>query len=268
MYKVDTIEYIPDFFDSVFCVNNADSVQIKLVNTTKILTGAPESFVQLERESRIIYKHKYESDIECVPRNLYGRFISGWRVFDFKTITIDSLPHASFTVVDSVCQETPVLFNNTSTGSSSSLWMFGDGASSLLTSPIRSYTSSGLYTATLEISNALGCTDTAMRSVLVLPHNLTGLIVAGGPLKFCEGDSVLLSSSISGGYPAYNYLWSTIETSSSIWANQTGNYNLEVMDSKGCFIRTANTNVLVKTKPHRISLVIKTFVPITTTPML
>lgn len=250
MFKVDTIKYIPNFFDSLYCTNNSDSVKVKFVNITKILAGYPAPSY-----SWLVMPGSYTSSIKNPVFNLApGTYtvsltVAGVCTF-IKTITVPPLTNAAFTVQDSVCQGTPVLFSNTSTGTSLSfIWNFGDGASSLLSSPIRSYTNAGTYTAILQVTNALGCTDTAMRKVVVLPHTLSGFILAGGPLKFCEGDSVMLTAVASGGYPAYAYLWSTAEMTQVIWAKQTGNYNVEFTDSKGCFYKTGNTNVLAKTSP-------------------
>lgn len=250
MYLVDTIRYVPDFFDSAFCTSNSDSVQVKLVNTTKLLSGYPVPAWNWQ-----VSPGAYSSTLKNPVFNLApGNYtvtltVDGVCTFT-QNISIDSLTNASFNVQDSVCQGTPVLFSNTSTGTSlSSSWNFGDGASSLVNNPIRSYSLPGTYTATLTITNTYGCTDTAVRTVLVLPHTLSGFIIPGGPLKFCEGDSVMLTATAGGGYPAYSYLWSNAITLPSIWANQTGNYHVEFYDSKGCFYQTPNINVLAKTRP-------------------
>jgi PKD repeat protein len=251
MYKVDTIKYIPNFYDSTYCVNYADSVKVKFVNTTKILTGYP-----VPSWSWLINPGGYTSTTKNPVKNLApGTYSVSLTVGGICTITknivIPALPNASFTIQDSFCQGQPVIFTNTSTGASlSSSWTFGDGSSSLISSPIRTYTNAGAYLVTLQVINNLGCKDTALKNVVVLPNTLTGLITAGGPLKFCEGDSVKLSVNPSGGYPGYNYLWTTTETSQFIWAKQTGNYHVEITDSKGCFYMTSNKNVLAKTKPR------------------
>ena len=251
MYKIDTIKYVPSFFDSAYCRNFSDSVKVKLVNTTKVLSGYPAPSY-----SWVVTPGAYTSSIKnplfTLAPGVYTISLTVAGVCTYtKTITINSLTNASFTVVDSVCKGTPVLFNNTSTGAALSFnWAFGDAATSLIWSPVRSYSNAGTYTATLTIINVYGCTDTAKRKVVVLPHTLLGLILASGPLKFCEGDSVKLNAIASGGYPAYNYFWSNLATTQFVWAKQTGNYNVEFTDTKGCYYLTGNTNVLAKTSPH------------------
>jgi PKD repeat protein len=250
IYKVDTIKYVPNFFDSMYCTNYATTVPVKMVNTTKILAGYPTP-----SWSWLVNPGSLSSTAKSPTFNLSpGTYTVSLTVAGTCTITqtivVPPLPNASFTVMDSVCQGTPVQYINTSTGSGlSSTWTFGDGSSSLLTNPIRTFGTAGNFLTTLTIVNNLGCRDTARKFVRVLPNTLSGIVVAGGPLKFCEGDSVKLTAIPSGGYPSYNYLWSTLATTNFIWANQTGNFNVEIKDSKGCFFKSGNINVLAKTKP-------------------
>jgi len=251
LYKVDTIKYIPDFIDSAYCINNADSVKTKLVNQTKILTGigTPTWSWSVSPGG---YTSTLKDPIFTLAPNTYTITLTVGGVCSFvKTLTINALPNAAFTVVDSVCVGRPVLFNNTSTGVfNSTSWTFGDGASSLIFSPIRSYTTAGLYNVVLTISNAFGCSDTAQRNVRVLSNSLTTVITPGGPTRFCEGDSVLLAQTPTGGYPGYTYLWSNVLQTKNIWANQTGTYFSTVTDAKGCVAFSNNVNVTVKSKPR------------------
>lgn len=59
------------------------------------------------------------------------------------------------------CANVPITFNNTSVGIVSSFWIFGDGGTSALTSPVHTYTANGAYTVRLAVTDAHGCTDTA-----------------------------------------------------------------------------------------------------------
>jgi len=61
-------------------------------------------------------------------------------------------------------------------------------------------------------------------------------ISASGPTNFCQGSSVLLTSTT---LPAYN--WSNGATTSSITATITGNYFVSVSDGNGC---TASSNII------------------------
>ncbi|MCF8368640.1 MAG: PKD domain-containing protein [Bacteroidales bacterium] len=98
-------------------------------------------------------------------------------------------PQADFTLSpDTVCQNTPVYFTNTSLGGSVFFWDFGDGnTSNLANPPAHSYASPGTYIVTLtaqdmgagqwvitqeppsEVLVPCGCIDTISKVVVVLP---------------------------------------------------------------------------------------------------
>ncbi len=80
---------------------------------------------------------------------------------------------------------------------------------------------SGSYTVTITTN---GCSaSSASTSVIVNPTPSTPTITILGPSNFCAGDSVqLVSSSASG------YLWSSGETTQSIWVNTTGTFTVTV----------------------------------------
>ncbi len=52
-------------------------------------------------------------------------------------------------------------FTNTSVGAISSMWYFGDGSTSTITSPWHAYSGPGKYTVKLVVTDVFGCTDTA-----------------------------------------------------------------------------------------------------------
>ncbi len=85
-----------------------------------------------------------------------------------RTITI-AAPNAAFNMSDSVsvCAPFTVHFTNASTGGISNLWSLGDGNTSLATNPNHVYTSPGLNTVRLIVTDAYGCKDTAIRRVKI-----------------------------------------------------------------------------------------------------
>lgn len=247
--KVDTIKYIPNFYFSLACTSGG-LVQVNLINTTKILSGFPTPSYAWSYNGNPTFSTSANPSIN-LPSGTYNfQLIVNGNCVKNLTIVIPGLPVANFSRPDSVCINAPILFTNTSTGVyASSHWTFGDGASTLINSPIKTYTTAGLYSVKLRIANVFGCKDSITKTVRVLPNTLTTFIAATGPTTFCEGDSVTLVRTILNGYPNYSTLWSNTQTTSSIRAKYTGQYFVDVTDSKGCFARSNTINVLVNPTP-------------------
>lgn len=58
--------------------------------------------------------------------------------------------------------------DNNSTNAVQWYWHFGDGQSSTLPNPVHTYAQAGNYTVQLQVTNALGCTDTLSRPITVM----------------------------------------------------------------------------------------------------
>ena len=95
----------------------------------------------------------------------------------FKKIITVSHPTAAFTMSDStaLCAPLTVYFTNTSTGipatGSNSEWTFGNGNTSIIRSPNATYTSPGIHTVQLIVTNAQGCKDTAYGHVTLFGYS-------------------------------------------------------------------------------------------------
>ena len=98
---------------------------------------------------------------------------------------------------------------------------------------------SGIYI--VQVTDANGCTQeiqividepTPLNQVVDLQtSNYTGYNIA------CKGDnSGWIYASILGGYPPFNFLWSTGEITDSIYGLYIGNYSVRITDALGCFI--------------------------------
>ncbi|MFN0082856.1 MAG: PKD domain-containing protein [Ferruginibacter sp.] len=73
---------------------------------------------------------------------------------------IISTPVADYTSKDTLsCPNKPVIFQNLSTGPSLTYtWSFGDGGTSTQQNPVHLYTTDGLYTVNLTVTDMYGCT--------------------------------------------------------------------------------------------------------------
>lgn len=111
----------------------------------------------------------------------------------------------------------------TSASGSSYLWSTGATTQSIVV------TTSGSYT--VQVTNASGCQSLASTPVVVTVNArpIAPTITANGPLTFCDGGNVTLTSSVGSGY-----LWSTGATTQSIQVTTSGNYSVQVASAAGC----------------------------------
>lgn len=250
--QVDTIEYAPGFYDSLYCVSGIDSVRVKFLNNTKWLTTLPLPSYSWNVSPGGATSTAIDPVFSLAP-GIYTVTLNVAGVCSFsKTVNIPGFPDASFASTDSICVNAGMVFSNTSTGSyTGALWQFGDGASFLSTaSPVtRMYDSAGTYTASLYLSNSFGCHDSALRQIVVVPNTLS-VSVFPDSMSICEGDSLLLSSAPSGGYPGYTYLWNNLQTTQHIGAYYTGAYYTDVTDSKLCFAKSNVAGIMVNPVPR------------------
>jgi len=72
-------------------------------------------------------------------------------------------------------QNQDIAFTGTADNSSTFDWSFGDGASGTGAAVMHSYQSAGIYTITLNVVNASGCTSQSTQNVSVTPRSSTGI---------------------------------------------------------------------------------------------
>lgn len=124
-----------------------------------------------------------------------------------------------------------------SSSATNNVWSTGATTQSIVVS------TSGTYSVT--VSNASGCTAaSAATTVTVNPNPAVPTVAANGPLTFCAGDSVVLTSS-----SAFNNVWSTGDTTQSIIVTTSGSYFVTVHNSFGCTAQSATTTVNVNANP-------------------
>ncbi len=151
-----------------------------------------------------------------------------------------------------VCQGGTVTFTSTSTGAITSYsWNFGAGASPATATGIGphivTYPTSGSKTVSLTLNGTI--TETKADYISVFPSP-TVSIAAGGPVSFCTGGSVNLTSTASG----VTYQWKRDGTNiagaiaSNYTANVAGVYTLEVTSTaNGC--KTTSNSITVTINP-------------------
>jgi hypothetical protein len=134
------------------------------------------------------------------------------------------------------CSGGSVTLSSSVTGASY-LWSNNETTQSI------SATTTGNYS--VEVTDANGCTGTSTITSVTVNPLPTPILNTSGATTFCSGNSVTLSSSITG----VSYLWSNNETTQSISATTTGNYSVAVTDANGCTGTSTAVNITVNPLP-------------------
>jgi hypothetical protein len=227
-----------------------DSYTVTFDNTTKVFALAPAPSFSWHVNGGASVSTSTDYTAPFAP-GTYSITLKISGVCEYtESVTIVAPTLALLSAIDSVCVGVPVSFTNASSPILGLDWSFGDGSTSLLDNPVRAYDAAGNYNVILTILNQYGCRDSAHQEITVLPNTLAGILTLSGPNEFCIGDSADITATVSDGYSPYEYLWTTIETTSTIRARQTGNYGVDIYDSKGCFLKIADTTILVNPIPN------------------
>ena len=121
---------------------------------------------------------------------------------------------------------------------SSFLWFPGNETTQSIT-----VDTSGSYYNQVTYSN--GCTAISDTVDVSSGNNLVATINASGPLTFCAGGSVTLTSSAGN-----SYFWTTGETTPSIAVNTSGTYAVVTNHGGNCFAYSQNIVVNVIAQPN------------------
>ena len=155
------------------------------------------------------------------------------------TVTINPLPVISYVQdPDSICTGVSPLILGTATPAGGIYT--GAGISGNQFSPTAAGT--GVHTITYTYTDAQGCSANATQTITVIASPQTPVITASGPLEFCEGDQVVLLSSISDG------LWSNGETGEEITVTTSGTYHITQQNICGTSV-SGNVTVIVNPLP-------------------
>ncbi len=154
------------------------------------------------------------------------------------TVTVYPLPAAPTISANgslTFCEGGNVVLN--SSEANGILWSNGSAFQSL------TIYSSGDYS--VEYTDVNGCSATSLpTTVTVNSTPITPTISANGPITFCAGESVVLTSSESNGN-----LWSNGSSAQSITVNSSGIYAVSFTDVNGCIANSSLIPVIVNSVP-------------------
>nr|WP_162988921.1 gliding motility-associated C-terminal domain-containing protein [Pedobacter schmidteae] len=169
-----------------------------------------------------------------------------------KEVVVNALPVVPTIIVDAdkltFCDGSSVLL--TSSAASGNQWYKGTDLITGATGQTYTATEAGLYT--VRVTNASGCFVTsASKEVVVnaLPAVPT-IIVDADKLTFCDGGSVILTSSAASGnqwYKGTDLIAGA--TAQTYVATEAGVYTVKVTNASGCFVTSASKEVVVNALP-------------------
>jgi len=223
--------------------------------------GTPHDTILLPANPNVT--HVFAGTASTYSVRLTVTISDGCSGFIEHTVSLLTSPSASFEYPVNNCVLQPVQFtDNSQTNGASNitqwLWNFGDPLSginntSVLQNPVHTFNTSGTYTVTEIIFNGSGCSDTAVRSVVVSPLSLANFAADTA----CLGSPTIFSnqSSTTGGMIT-QYLWEFGDGTTSNLFNPvhsylaSGSYQVEltVTTLTGCSNSVTRT-ILVLPKP-------------------
>jgi len=172
-------------------------------------------------------------------------------------VTVANNPVADFSASDSsACPYTnQINFQNNSATGLTYLWDFGDGTISSQYSPTHSYTQSGLFSVSLMVTNALGCSETKTKTNFITIYPSPTASIAVNKTFACDKSQVFQFT----GNPstAVSWLWNFGDGTFSTLPSPQHTFNsiasfpvsLIVTDAHGCKDTTDTaTHIIVMNK--------------------
>jgi len=184
-----TTAYIVTVSDGVLC-SATDTVTV-YVHSVAVYVGkndtiCPKSSIQLNASDSIGYSYMWTPSTNLSSTTIYNPIASpastttyivtvkngnGCTASNAITIYVIQSVHAAFSSDTAICLNDTIMFTDHSTSTSGNLiswaWTFGDGTSASLQNPVHTYNSPGQYTVTIKVTNAAGCKDSIMHTVIV-----------------------------------------------------------------------------------------------------
>jgi len=158
-------------------------------------------------------------------------------------VVINPKPVVDF-AVNNICEKGNAIFTNNTTLGKTYLWSFGNGDTSSVQNPNKTYSKSGNYSITLNSKSDKGCENSLQKTLQVYAYPTVNI---GDTINTCASSFPLDAKNIGS-----TYLWSTLETTQSITANTDGNYTLSVTNGGLC--TTKDTVVVFLNRTSKINL--------------
>lgn len=151
---------IPNLTDTVLCIG--DSIQLTAYGPP----GATYTWTPPTDLSNLNIANPYTTTTVTITYTVTVQDTNGCIDTTQITVTAEDKPNAAFTVETTpACDGILAIFDNTSSGADSYLWLFGDGSQSIETHPTYTFTYGSSFTTILNAYSTNGCVDTAMFNI-------------------------------------------------------------------------------------------------------
>lgn len=196
------------------------------------------------------YKHAYTKEgnynIALTITDTYGCSDTQAK----QSALIIAQPHAIYTADTISCTNKNILFTNSSTGSNLQYqWSLGDGNTTTVATPVHSYSSVGLYSIGLVVTDQNGCKDTLNKSAFVHIVYPNANFTVSDSFATCPP---LMVNFTNKGTDYTNFQWDFGDGTFSTLANPSHYYTkagvyfatLQVISSGGCIEKLSRKIVI------------------------
>ncbi len=168
---------------------------------------------------------------------------------DAVTINVNPTPEATIDADrTSVCRgQSATLTASAEGGATPYTFNWSNG---LGTNPTQVVTPNQTTTYGVTITDANGCSGTDAITIVVTEPPVVQ--ISADRTTICQGDSAILTATVTGGFPPYEFIWSDGITTGStlvVGPTQTTNYMVTVTDAQGCSTATDDITITVNPRP-------------------
>jgi len=256
------VEFIPDFIWEFECVGGTQ-LQLNLIDQTDYISSIPYSNFSFSWAIPGNPSLSGPTPSTVLPSGNYDITLTA-TLFGVSCdinypVEVPNAASASISHDAPACVDQAINFSTTAPPGSDLLWDFGDMTTSLINSPSKAFSTSGVKTIFLTETDEWGCTATNSALVVVFPNTLSVSIDPTVPT--CANTPLILTGNVSGANTSFAWQFegssgspvlgsgSVPATSGAVAATTavpaSGDYVLTVTDWRGCVAQSSIESVVI-----------------------
>jgi gliding motility-associated-like protein len=245
--------FIPNVTSSALPAGCTDTTHVSFTNNTPNIAQLVWSFGDGTTGDQPSHNHGYTSNGNYTVVVLLTDS-NGCTVSVSLPVSVNThKPNTSFAVSGRlVCPNMPIEFRSTSgnVGTYEYLWDFGDGSTSELQNPLYSYSSPGVYTVSLTVTNGAGCDSTLVKTNHITVEDIVSDFTVNQRYSPCPPFVALFTSTSN--KPIEKYFWDFGDGTTDTVTNPTHIYfhpgiftvRLAIKTITGCVDTITYTNLI------------------------